>query len=70
MAKNLYRLECSVNSEYNYETWIKGNDVAYIELVPLNGVSETQLSKEITNAEGVHITVYKTNNQDIFWKKP
>jgi len=70
MAKNLYRLECSVNSEYNYETWIKGKDVAYIELVPLNGISETQLSKEISNADGIHITVYKTNNPNIFWKKP
>lgn len=70
MAKNLYRLECSVSSEFNYETWTKGKNVTYIELVPLDGVPETQLSKEITNSDGIHITIYKTNNPDIFWTKP
>ncbi|MCB0744439.1 MAG: transglutaminase domain-containing protein, partial [Ignavibacteriae bacterium] len=35
MAKNLYRLQTPIASEYNYETSVKGKEVSYIELLPL-----------------------------------
>lgn len=39
MAKNLYRLECPVESKYDYETWLPGKQVTYIELLPLDGTT-------------------------------
>jgi len=71
MAKNLYRLECPVSSEYNTETWEKGKEVAYVELLPLDGIEQTPQKEEITNQEtGVKFINYKTNNPNLFWVKP
>ena len=71
MAKNLYRLETPLVSEYNTETWEKGKEVIYVELLPLDGIVQTPQKKEETNDNtGVKFINYKTNNPDIFWMKP
>ena len=71
MAKNLYRFECPLNSEYNYETWEKGKIVEYVELIPLDGFKQEPKSSVSTN-EKTEVTFknYKTNNPDFFWTKP
>jgi len=71
MAKNLYRLETPLISEYNTETWEKGKEVTYVELLPLDGIVQTPQKKETTNNNiGTKFINYKTNNPDKFWTKP
>lgn len=71
MAKNLYRLQTPLVSEYNAETWEKGKEVTYVELLPLDGIVQTPQKKEKVNEKlGVKFTYYKTNNPDLFWAKP
>lgn len=71
MAKNLYRLQTPLVSEYNTETWDKGKEVTYVELLPLDGIEQTPQKKEKTNDKtGTQFIYYKTNNPDIFWTKP
>lgn len=71
MAKNLYRLETPVASEYNAETWVKGGSITYVELLPLDGLEQTPQKKESTLTQsGVKFIQYKTNNPNLFWTKP
>ena len=71
MAKNLYRFECPLHSEYNYETWKKGKKVDYVELIPLDGYNQTPKVKVETNKKtGVTFTTYKTNNPKEFFALP
>ncbi len=71
MAKNLYRLQTPLVSEYNTETWNKGKEITYVELLPLDGIEQTPQKNEITNqTTGVIYTYYKTNNPVLFWAKP
>ena len=71
MAKNLYRLETPVVSEYNTETWKKGKEVSYVELLPLDGIEQSpQMKTKIGEETGVKYTNYKTNNPNLFWTKP
>jgi hypothetical protein len=71
MAKNLYRLQTPLVSEYDTETWKSGKEVTYVELLPLDGLEQTPQKKEQTNTKtGVKFTYYKTNNPIIFWAKP
>ncbi len=71
MAKNLYRLETPLVSEYDTETWKSGKEVTYVELLPLDGIEQTPLKKEETNTKtGVKFTYYKTNNPNLFWIEP
>lgn len=71
MAKNLYRLECQVESGYNTETRIAGQEISYTELLPLDGLGQTpQKKEEKDSTTGVNYTWYKTNNPDLFWAKP
>lgn len=71
MAKNLYRLQTPLNSEYDTETWKSGKEVTYIELLPLDGIEQTPQKKEQTNnSTGVKFIYYKTNNPNLFWTKP
>ena len=71
MAKNLYRLEAPLVSEYNTETWNKGKEVTYVELLPLDGIEQTPQKNETTNqTTGVKFINYKTNNPNLFWSKP
>lgn len=71
MAKNLYRLQTPLNSEYDTETWKSGKEVTYIELLPIDGIEQTPQKKEQTNnSTGVKFIYYKTNNPNLFWTKP
>ena len=71
MAKNLYRIESPLSSEYNAETWEKGKEYIYVELLPLDGIEQTPQKKDTTYQEsGTRFINYKTNNPDIFWAKP
>ena len=43
MAKNLYLLECPVNSEYNMETVEAGKVISYIRLLPLDYFNQVRM---------------------------
>lgn len=64
MAKNLYMLECPATSEYNMETHREGKTISYIKLLPLDYDNQKPDKEE---SEG-KITVYKTNNPNVFWE--
>lgn len=71
MAKNLYRLECPVSSEYDYETKFSGKSIVYIELVPLDGLNQTPQKSEYTVKDANYTIInYVTNNPQLFWKAP
>ena len=71
MAKNLYRLETPLVSEYDTETWKSGKEITYVELLPLEGIEQTPQKKEETNSKtGVKFIHYKTNNPNLFWTEP
>lgn len=71
MAKNLYRLETPVISQYDTETWTSGKEVAYVELLPLDGIIQTPQKRESTiQKTGVKFINYKTNNPEMFWTTP
>ncbi len=71
MAKNLYRLQSPLVSEYDFETGKTGKETVYVELLPLDGLEqEPQKMQQVNNATGVRFTFYKTNNPDVFWAKP
>ncbi len=71
MAKNLYRLQTPMVSEYDLETGKTGKEIVYVELLPLNGLEqEPQKTEQIEKATGVKFITYKTNNPDLFWTKP
>lgn len=69
MAKNLYRLECPVSSEYNLETREDGKIIQYIELLPLNYFRQSPDTEE-TKQGNTTLTVFKTNNPILFWQMP
>ena len=71
MAKNLYRMECPLSSEYNLETRKNGKEISYIEILPLDGVEQEPHKSESTNQKtGVKFINYKTNNPNLFWTRP
>lgn len=71
MAKNLYRIECPVVSEYDTESWQNGKKLTYVELLPLDAFAQTPQYSEFTNKKlGVTFINYKTNNPSLFWEKP
>ncbi|MFT3978919.1 MAG: transglutaminase-like domain-containing protein [Ferruginibacter sp.] len=71
MAKNLYRFQCPLVSEYDAETRVSGKNITYVELLPLDAYQQTpQLSTRKIGNSGVQFTEYKTNNPDVFWQLP
>ena len=71
MAKNLYRFSSPLHSRYDFETNEKGKVRTYMELIPLDGLSQTPKTKEKTNPKsGVTFRTYKTNDPSVFWAKP
>jgi hypothetical protein len=71
MAKNLYRMQCPIISEFNSETTATGKSVTYIELVPLNYFKQKPDKTEITNSQKEILLVnYVTNNPNLFWVEP
>jgi hypothetical protein len=71
MAKNLYILECPVNSEFNMETRESGRVYNYIQLLPLDyyqqSPDKTEKKDEKSNTTW---TTFKTNNPKLFWQTP
>ena len=71
MAKNLYRFQCPLASEYDSETLVDGKKIEYLELIPLDGLEQTPKKKEQTNTKtNTKFAYYKTNNPNIFWAEP
>jgi len=75
MAKNLYRLQCPISSEYNTESFKEGKKVTYLELLPLDGLVQTPQKPENQDLKSNQQTdysslYYKTNNPNLFWSKP
>lgn len=71
MAKNLYMLECSANSEYNMETNEQGKIRTYIRLLPLDYYNQSpDKTEETDQSTKSNIVTYKTNNSKLFWQKP
>lgn len=75
MAKNLYRVQCSVSSEYDTESFKDEKTVTYLELLPLDGLVQTPQKtenkdlKSSQRTKNSHVN-YKTNNPNLFWTKP
>jgi hypothetical protein len=70
MAKNLYRFECPLVSEYDTETKKEGKKITYVQLLPLDYNKQTPYKTEKTYKNGVTFINYKTNNPTIFWQSP
>lgn len=72
MAKNLFRIICPLNSEFNSQTRTKGKLMQYVELLPV-GSKDPVVDGFETNVNpktGVQVITYHTNNEQLFWKKP
>jgi len=71
MAKNLYRLECPVSSEYDTETRVAGKKIAYVDLLPLDYFKQGPDKSEFTNQTNQTTFInYNTNNPAAFWTAP
>ena len=71
MAKNLYRMQCPLVSEYDSETWKNGKKIAFVDFLPLDAYQQKPDKTEATNSNtGTTFTHYKTNNPTIFWQAP
>jgi hypothetical protein len=69
MAKNLYRLQCPLISEFDTETWKQGKKIAFVELLPLDAHQQKPDKKEHTSEKtGTTFTYLKTNNPNSFWQ--
>lgn len=71
MAKNLYILECPLNSEYDLETGIENKEINYLQLIPIEYFNKS-LEKTV-NTDKMYKTKIiknKTNNSNIFWLEP
>jgi hypothetical protein len=69
MAKNLFRMQCPIESRYDNETWNKGKVMSYVELLSMNGYSQVP-QKVSTSQSGMTVNYYKTNNPVLFWALP
>lgn len=71
MAKNLYMLECPVESEFDLETNIKDKEIRYVRLIPLDYFEQLPDNYEYLDKNlNVRFIKYKTNNPALFWKTP
>lgn len=71
MTKNLYILQCPVNSVYNLENAEAGKTIRYVQLLPLDYFKQKPDVKSHTDAKsGTTYQYYNTNNPIAFWQKP
>lgn len=71
MAKNLYRLECPVSSEFDTETRMPGKKISYVDLLPLDYFNQKPDRTESTNQSNQTTFIsYNTNNPSLFWTAP
>ncbi|MDO7847911.1 transglutaminase domain-containing protein [Hymenobacter sp. M29] len=69
MAKNLYKLQCPVSSQYDLETRTPGKALQYVTLLPA-AVSATRPAVRNTQDGTTSFTLYNTSNAAAFWQKP
>ena len=72
MAKNMFRMICPLNSEFNSQTRTSGKVMHYVELLPV-GSKDPVVDGFETNVNpksGVQVITYHTNNDLFFWKNP
>lgn len=71
MAKNLYMLECALNSEYDLETAQEGKEIQYLKLIPLDyfkkSLEPAINENTVTKTKAIK---NKTNNPSVFWQAP
>lgn len=70
MAKNLYILQCPVNSAYNMENPEAGKTIQYIQLNPLDYFKQKPDVTTSTRKSGTTYQYYNTNNPAAFWQLP
>jgi hypothetical protein len=71
MAKNLYILQCPVNSSWNMEKAVTGKTMQYIQLLPMEYFKQGPDVKEQKNKQsGTTYQYYNTNNAASFWQLP
>lgn len=71
MAKNLYRLQTPLISEYNSETRDKKKkEITFVELLPSDEMEQIPQKEEVVDNTGFKRILYRTNNPDVFWAKP
>ena len=71
MAKNLYRLQCPVRSEYDTETLTAGKTLTYVQLAPLDYFKQTPRKLEsYSKTRQVNYVYCITNNPTAFWQAP
>lgn len=70
MSKNLYILECPIDSNYNLETKEANKTVRFLSLEPLDYdiLRPDKIVK--SGGDGMEYIWYGTNNPDVFWAKP
>lgn len=69
MAKNLYKLQCPVSSQYDLETRAPGKSIQYVTLLPA-AVSAKKPAVKNTQDGTTSFTLYNTSNAAAFWQKP
>ena len=71
MAKNLYKLQCNLNSEYDAETRGLGKTETNIALLPLEYFKQSPTKSEQEDKKNkTNFINYKTNNPKVFWAIP
>ncbi len=71
MAKNLYILQCPVNSSWNMENAEAGKTIQYIQLLPLAYFKQgPAVREEKSQRTGTTYQFYNTNNAASFWQLP
>lgn len=71
MAKNLYRFECPIRSQYDTETRAAGKKIEYVQLLPTEYYFQTPEKTETTNPTSATTFInYKSNSSSWFWAKP
>lgn len=70
MAKNLYLLECPVNSVYDAETSQAGKQITYLQLLPLDYFKQPTQTQWQNPATQTTLITFYTNNPAYFWQAP
>ena len=71
MAKNLYILECPINSEYDTETREPDKNISYMTLIPLDYFKKfLEMGSNTNNQNKTTFVTYRTNNPTTFWAAP
>ncbi|WP_394337522.1 TPR end-of-group domain-containing protein [Deminuibacter soli] len=70
MAKNLYLLQCPVNSIAGNETRMPGKVISYIQLNPVAYFRQKQNGGAKSGTQQGDLLYYNTNNAAAFWQAP